>query len=95
MQVKVEHGLLSPLSAIEDAAVVGVAELGHDLGRDDEESADEFAIGGGNFGESGDDAFGDGEQVDGGLRGDVADDDVLVVLVLDGGGNLPGDDFFE
>ena len=57
--------------------------------------AEEGGVFAGGEGDAGDGLAGDDEEVDGGLRGDVAEGDALVVFMDDVGGNLPGADFFK
>jgi len=95
MQVEVEDGLLRAGAAVEDGAVVGMAQFAHEAFGDDEEAADQFPVAFFNIVKGGDYLLGDDENVHRGLRPDVVDCDILVVLVGDLCGDLPGDDFFE
>lgn len=93
--MEVEDGLLGAGAAVEDGAVVGVAEFGHHVFGDQEQAADEGDVPGIEVVEGGDRFFGDHQKMHGGLGLDVVDDDVLFILVFDFGGNLSTDDFGE
>lgn len=66
-----------------------------DLGGCKEKVAEEALIIGLRGSDAGDGFFGDDEDVDRGLRGDVAKGEALVVFEDDVGGDFAGDDFFE
>ena len=67
---------------------------GHGAGGEQEVAEDRLLVGRG-FADAGDDGLGDNEQMHGSGRGDVVDNDAVVVLVFDLGGNFAGDDAFE
>jgi hypothetical protein len=68
--------------------------LGDQAGGEQEVAEGGLVVGRG-FADAGDDGFGDDEQVDGGLRLDVMNDDAVLVFVLDARGYFSGDDAFE
>jgi len=89
MEVEVEDGLLRAGAAVEDGAVVGMAQFAHQALGDQEEAADKLAVAFFNIVEGGDYSLRDDENMHRGLRPDVVDCDILVVLVGDPGGDLP------
>ncbi len=79
----------------DDAETVVEIEFAGQLRGDEEAVSEGGFVMGESFAEAWDGFAGDYEDVNGGLRINVADGDAFVVLVFEGGGDLAGDDFFE
>ena len=94
--MEVGNGFAGVRAVVHDEAeALREVELLRDLAGDEEEVAEDGLVGGGGFADAWYQLFGDDEQVDGGLRLDVVEDDAVFVLVLEARGDLAGDDFFE
>ena len=87
----------APVRAVVDheAETGGKVELLCDEVRDEEEVTEDGFIGGGRLGDARNQFLGDDQQVDGGLRLDVVEDDAKVVFMFDLGGDLAVDDALE
>lgn len=95
MQVQVKNSLLCTGSAVEDAAIIRHTTQAHDIGCRQEHAPNEVGVSGGNVRNARNDGLGDNKKVNGRLRREVVDDDVPVVLELDIGRDLAGDDTLE
>ena len=84
-------------AVVDDEAVAGFVEalLFGDVAGGEEELAEELTVAFAGGADAGDDALRDDEDVDGGLRVDVADGEDLFVVAHDVGGDLAGGDAFE
>ena len=78
-----------------DAKAVGEVEFLRDPTRGGEEMAEQRFVAGRGFADARDQFLRNDQQVHGGLRLDVVEDDAVFVLVLDLGGDFAIDDFLE
>lgn len=94
--MKVGDGFAGVTTVVDhDAKAVGEVEFSGDDAGDDEEMAEEGLVSGGRFAHARYQFFGDDQKVSRRLRLDVVEDDAMLVLVLDPGGNFAIDDFLE
>ncbi len=74
---------------------LGQLELASDGAGDEQEMAEDGLILGLGFADARYHFFGDNQEVNGRLRLDVVENDAVLILVFDAGGDLARDDFFE
>jgi len=93
VDVQVRHGFAGVGAVVDDEAeACAEPEFLREQAGGDDQVAERGFIGSGGLLGARDEALGDDEQVYGGLRVDVVDDDAAVVLVLDLRGDFPVDD---
>ncbi len=96
MEVEVVDGLAAVFASVEDDAVAAIQlSSARDLRRDGQQVAEQWRMFGGCLCLRGDVLFGDDEQMGGGLRTDVGEDDAEVVFVYAVCRNLTLYDFAE
>jgi hypothetical protein len=98
-EVEVEMGdsFAAVGAVVDDEAIAGGGYIfaTGDVGSGEQEVAEEALIIGLGSSDAGDSFFGNDEDVNRGLRGNVAEGEALVVFEDDVGGNFAGNDFFE
>lgn len=96
MDVEVRNGFAGVGTIVDhEAETGGELEFFRDEIRDVKQVAEHGFVGGGRFRNARNQLLGDDEQVDGGLRLDVVEDEAEVVFVFDLGGNRAVDDALE
>jgi hypothetical protein len=96
VDVQVRHGFAGVRAVVSDEAEsFDKLEFFGDGACHEQEVAKEGLVGGGGLADARDGFFGDDEQVDGRGGLDVVDDNAVLVLVLDAGGNFAGDNALE
>jgi hypothetical protein len=97
MNVEVEDGLAGIGVGVGDEAVAGVvdAELFGEALSSNEDAADESFIFRRELVDAGDGLLGNDQEMQWGIRRDVANGNDLVIFELDGSRDLAGDDLFE
>lgn len=94
--MEVRHGFAGVRTVVHDEAEAVIEfQFLRDSPRDEEQVAEHGLIGGNGGADSGDRLFRYDQQVNGRLGLDVVEDDAVLILVFDPGGNFPGDDAFE
>lgn len=96
VDVKVGDALAAVGTVVDhDAEAPRELEPGGELTRREEKVAEEGLVAGLSQTDPVDASLGDHQHMDRSLRIDVMDGDALIVLVLDAGGDFPGDDAFK
>ena len=97
MDVDVGNAFAGMGAVVDHQAVAGLVEtlFFGDVTGGEEEATEELAVALAGFADARDDALRDDEDVDRGLRVDVADGEYLLVVANDIGGDLPGRDAFK
>jgi hypothetical protein len=96
MDVEMGNRFASVGAVVDDDAEAGAEiELASDETGDEKEMAENILVRGGGLAETGEEIFGNDEEVYGCLRLDVVEDDARSILVEDFGRNFPVDDTLE
>lgn len=94
--MQVGHGLAGVGAVVDHQAEAALkVEFFRDRAGGEQEVSQHGLVVWSGFADAGDHGFRDDEEVDRCGGGDVVDDDAAIILVLDAGGNVAGDDAFK